>query len=175
MSGFSDLISGIGGLVSGIGEVIAGSPNAVSTAFGSFSPELELDLLEGIQTFYYDYNAIISWLETYSPNATIIANTIYNPIPQEVLGASISLSSWADFLIESMNSVILEKSNTHGFLVTDIAHYFSHQTDYLRFNLRPADGNISFDIVHPNANGHNRIAQLNYATFKHHAGILDSP
>ena len=173
------LITGLGGIVSGIGgvitrteEVIAAADEVISGRFGvtsiwrgSFSPELEAMLEEGVQTFEQEFTEIITWLKTNAPNAALIVNTVHNPIPQEILRVSVPLFYWANALIESMNYIILAESVTRGYTVVDVHYHFLNRLYLTAFNLNPFTGDLSLDIVHPNAEGHNLIAALHYAAF----------
>ena len=165
LTGIGDILLGIGALIDGAREVIAGSRDAVATWRGSLSPELEAALEDGVRSFYEEFREIIVWLEANAASATVIVNTIYNPIPQDILRMSVPISNWAGVLIASMNQAIFDKSGPKGFLVADIGYHFSGQTDLTGFNLNPLAGTLSLDIVHPNAEGHELIAQLNYAAF----------
>ena len=177
--GIADVISGVGGMVSGArdiiigsGEIISTSINIFSTFAGSFSPELRAELENAIEAFSEEIVAfseefieIIAWLERNAPRATVIVNTVYNPIPQEVLWASLGISSATSELLEAMNGMIIQESKSRRYLVTDIHSHLSNQPNLKKFNLNPFAGNLSFDIVHPNAEGHSLIAQLNFDAF----------
>ena len=166
ISGLGNIIVGVGSIISGTGEILSNSPEILNTLSGSFPPELRDELEKGVQNFSDEFKDIIKLIEKYAPKATIIVNTIYNPIPQEILRSSVEISVAANVLIESMNNIILQESKARGFLVTDTYTHFSNQLNLTMFNIRPSVGNLSFDIVHPNAEGHKLIAQLNYDTFK---------
>ena len=130
------------------------------------SPELEAKLDESVERFSREFEEIILWIQEYAPNAIIIANTVHNPIPHNIMGVSIeSISNWVDSFVGNMNSKIIEKSSSKGFLVTDTHSHFLNRLDLMNFNLNPFWGPLSFDIIHPNAEGHRLIARLNYATF----------
>ena len=165
ISGFGDIAAGARSIITGSGEIISGSVNALSTFAGSFSPKLRAELDNAVQTFSGEFIEIIAWLENNAPRATIIVNTVYNPIPQEILGASLEIANTTSTLIESINRVIIQKSESMEYLVTDIYSHLSNELSLMHFNLNPFAGNVSFDIVHPNAEGHNLIAQLNFETF----------
>ena len=165
ITGIGNILSGFGALLVGTGEIIAGSPDVVSAWRGSLSPELEAMFEEGVRTFSEEFREIITWLKVNAPDATIIVNSLYNPIPEDILMVSVPIASWADVLIESMNRTILEESARRGFLISDISYYFVNRTDFVVFNLNPFAGDLSLDIVHPNAEGHKRIAQLKHDTF----------
>ena len=145
--------------------IVSDTLNIFSTFAGSFSPELRSRLNEAVQTFTDEFSEIISWLERNAPGAIIIVNTIYNPIPQEVLGASLEFSRAANLSIESMNEIIVKESASRTYLVTDIHSHLSNQLNLFKFNLNPFAGDLSLDIIHPNAEGHYLIARLNFATF----------
>ncbi|MCL2412268.1 MAG: SGNH/GDSL hydrolase family protein [Treponema sp.] len=133
---------------------------------GSFSPELQSELDKGVRIFSEEFAEIIEWLNRKAPRATVIVNTIYNPIPQEVFGVSLEISNIVNMLIESMNNIIIQKSNTRGFIVTDLYSQLSYRLDMMIFNLNPFAGPMSLDIIHPNAAGQRLIAELNYETFR---------
>lgn len=166
VGGLGDILSGLGGMIFGVGEIVSGSPNVVATWRGSLSPELEAMFDEGVQTFNYEFLEIISWLELNAPNATIIVNTVHNPIPQEILVISVPIHNWAYALISYMNQTVIDESEVRGFLVADVNNYLSDRLDLTSFNLNPTAGSISFDLVHPNAEGHRLIAELNYRVFR---------
>jgi len=166
ISGISDVITGFGSIIIGTGEVISGYPEFFYILTGTFSPELKDTLENGVQTFSDDFINIITWIKERAPKAVIIVNTIYNPIPHEVLRSSVEISIAANLLIESMNSIIIQESKSGGYLVTDIYSHLSYQLNMMKFNINPSVGDLSFDIIHPNAEGHNLIALLNYETFK---------
>jgi len=163
--GIGDVLSGFGGVLMGASEMIAGSPNAIHTWRGSLSPELETMLDEGVQTFSDELGEIIAWLASNAPDATIIVNTIYNPVPQEILMISVPISNWAYVLTSYMNQAMIAQSEAHGFLVTDIHAHLSQRLYLTSFNINPLQGTLSFDFVHPNEEGHRLIAELNYNTF----------
>jgi len=166
ISGLGNIIIGFSSIISGTGEILSSSPEILNTLSGSFPPELKNELEIGVQKFSDEFKEIINLIKQKAPKATIIVNTIYNPVPQEVLSSSLEISLAANVLIESMNNVIIQESKIRGFLVTDTYSHFSNQLNLTMFNIRPSAGNLSFDIVHPNAEGHKLIAQLNYDTFK---------
>ena len=165
ITGIGNILSGIGGLIAGAEEIITGYPDVVSIWRGALSPELETTLKEGTQAFAEDFMEIITWLGTNAPNAVLIVNTIHNPIPQEVLMISVPLSNWADAFIQSMNGIILEESGKSGYLTADLHYYFLNRLYLTDFNLNPFSARFSFDLVHPNAEGHDLIAALHYASF----------
>jgi len=165
ITGFGDLIAGLGELILGTGEIIAGAPHAADMWTGEFSTELTAALDEGVQAFTEDFSQIIMWLENHAPRATVIVNTIFNPIPQEILNISMPIAALADTLLKQMNDKIFEESETRSFYVADIRPYLTHRQDLTDFNINPFAGPLSFDLVHPNAEGHYLIAQTVSATF----------
>jgi len=171
-SGFNGIISGLKGMakglfntLSGAWNILLGSPEAVSTFSGSFSADLKKELDNDVQTFSDEFIKIITWIETHAPKATIIVNTVYNPFPHEVLNMSLEFFNAANVYIESMNNIIIEESKTRGYLLIDTYTHLTNQLNMMNLNLDPSAGEISFDI-HPNSEGHNLIAQLNYNSFK---------
>lgn len=166
--GVDDVLSGFGDLITGGVDIVFGLPDVLSVLTGSISPELQDALEEGVQVFVYEFSQIIEWLETNAPNAVIVINTIYNPIPNDVVGLTIALAGLAEEFIETMNRMIIEEGEARGFIVIDMHSYFDNRPDMMRFNLDPFEETISFDIVHPNENGHSFIAQLQYRYFRQH-------
>jgi len=139
--------------------------SAINMWRGMLSSELEAMLDEGVQTFKIELEEIIIWLEANAPKATIIINTIHNPIPHEIMLISIPISNWSYALTTYMNQSTFEKSYQRGFLVSDVNAYLSQRLYLTNFNLNPFAGELSFDLVHPNEEGHRLIAELNYSTF----------
>jgi len=165
LAGFGDIVAGLGELVMGTGNIMAGTPNIISTWMGLLSPELTAQLESGVQGFVHEFTEIIAWLEAHAPHATIIVNTIYNPIPREIAFFNVPIALWADELLDTINHAIYVQSVSRGFMVTDLRDYLTNRPELTHFNLNPFDGEISFDVVHPNAEGHVLIARLNYETF----------
>ena len=166
IAGIGSIVSGIGDLIAGTEEIIIGSSDIISIWRGSLSPELEAMLEEGAQAFAQEFTEIITWLKTNAQNAVLIVNTIHNPIPQEILGIiSVPVSNWANALILSMNNIILKESEKRGYLMVDLHSYLLNRLYLTDFNLNPFSARFSFDLVHPNAEGHNLIAALHYASF----------
>jgi lysophospholipase L1-like esterase len=138
------------------------------TLLGLFSPELEAELDNGMQTFIEEFPKIITWIEINAPKATIIVNTIYNPIPDRILIIPIELSNKADELIKTMNNIIVDESKTRGYYVADIYSAFANKPDIMsvsQFNLNPFAGLMSVDIIHPNRAGNIIIADLVYEQY----------
>ncbi|MCL1997582.1 MAG: SGNH/GDSL hydrolase family protein [Turicibacter sp.] len=161
VGGFGDMLSGLGGILFGTAEIVAGSRDIFSIWTGSLSPELEALLDEGVENFAQEFGEIITWLERNAPRATIIVNTIYNPIPQEILRISVPMATWSNELLADMNQVIIEESSGR-FLVADVNNYLSGRLDLVRFNLNPFTAALSFDLVHPNEEGHLLIADVGW-------------
>ena len=164
----------LGGFILAIAEAIRdaitiAATDAAAVLTGSFTPELEELLEQGTQRFITEFREIITWLETAAPNATIIVNTVHNPLPPQILIIPVELSNRAEELISAMNSVIFEESEARGFLVADVHARFTDEayiTELTAFNLNPLVGELSIDIIHPNAYGHSIIAQLKYEQYQ---------
>jgi len=171
-AGLEAILTGIGTMIIGLGEIVIGSPEAINIWRGALPPELEAMFAEGVQTFNEELEEIISWLESNAPNATIIINTVHNPIPQEIMMISVPISNWSYALITYMNQTTLEKSQQRGFLVTDVNAYLSQRLYLTSFNINPLVGPLSLDLVHPNEEGHRLIAELNYDTFMRNINLL---
>ena len=165
LPGIVDAFFGLRGLFAGGAEVRSSVNDALSVLMGTFPPELESALEEGAEAFISDFDEIINWLEYHAPNAILIVNTIYNPIPREVAGFHASIADLADEYISKMNEVIVERSETHSFIVVDLYSYFKDRLDLTRLNLDLGSDDFSFDIIHPSAEGHLFIAELHYEYF----------
>ena len=127
--------------------------SAISLFLGSFPPELENELEKEVQSFSDDFAQIISWLEDNAPNAAIIVNTVYNPVPAHVFGLPLNLSGRANDLVQSINEVIHKESSSGRYIVSDVYSIMSDRLDMM---------NVSLDIIHPNPAGHGLIAHQNY-------------
>ena len=122
-------------------------------------PELETELLYGVKVFSDDFSKIISWLETNAPNAKIIVNTVYNPIPENLFGLPIALYEQSNILVQSINKKIYEINQNERYIISDVHSILSNDLSLMNFNL---------DFIHPNPTGHNLIAQLNYDNLQQH-------
>jgi lysophospholipase L1-like esterase len=128
---------------------------------GRFPAELEAALEAGVQTFLDEFAEIINWLDEFAPYATVMVNTVYNPIPSEFMGFSAAaVSARADELMGIINGHILYECEKMGFLTVDLYSYFAGQ-----LNL------FAYDLVHPNVEGHELIAQMQYAAFTEHRSL----
>jgi len=166
LSDLGGILSGFGDLLFGVGDVIAGTPSAFAMLLGNISEELEAVLDLGVQTFGYEFEEIILWLEANAPRADIIVNTIYNPIPLNLMGISVELANVAAGFIERMNEVIRMKSEAGVFFMVDLDAYLTNRLDLTAFNLNPIAGDVSVDLIHPNLEGHSLIARLHYEAFR---------
>ena len=135
--------------------------SALSVLTGNFPPQLEAALQNGVQTFASDFTEIITWLENNAPDALIIVNTVYNPIPQNIPGISLEISNHSQRLIRQINQTIHRQSADGTFVVSDIYSILSDELELMNFNL---------DFVHPNPAGHNLIAQWNFEDFLRNVG-----
>lgn len=134
---------------------------------GTFPPELEIALQSGVEIFAREFREILEWIEKHAPDAIIIINTIYNPIPPQILEISLDISNAANALILSMNRIITQESNARGHLVADVYAVFENvETNIMNVGLDASAMVLSFDIIHPNADGHYLIAALNYGKLR---------
>ncbi|MCL2197959.1 MAG: SGNH/GDSL hydrolase family protein [Defluviitaleaceae bacterium] len=123
---------------------------------GELPPSMERDLHAGVRIFTREFIEILEWLEDNAPYATVIVNTVYNPLPSDLLGMSFGLSDESERFIQSLNRVILMESQSRGFIVSDIYGSLSNRPDMM---------NANFDIIHPNPQGHYEIAKINFSDF----------
>jgi len=128
----------------------------ISLLSGTFSPELEAEMQKGIDVFAQEFSEILTWLEANAPNAVIIVNTVYNPLPAQFLGIPLGFSDESQRLIQSINTIIYEEGRGRGLIVSDIYSKLSHRLDMM---------NLNFDIIHPNPDGHNLMAELIFDDF----------
>jgi len=135
---------------------------------GNFSPELDAALYRGVDEFAAQFNQIIDWVNTHAPGAVIIVNTVYNPIPEQVLGMSLAgLWERAGELIQSINRTIVETSHIKGYLVADVYTGFADEPEnIMNFFVDTSALMLSFDVIHPSAAGHELIAGVNYGLFR---------
>ena len=165
LPGLVDAFFGLRGLFAARAEIRPNLAGAVSILMGSFPPELEAALEEGAQAFIDDFDEIIAWLGENAPNAFVIVNTVYNPLPREVAGFYASIAHLADGHINKMNEAIIGRSGAMGFAVADLFSFFDERLDLMRLNLDIRSDDFSFDIIHPSAEGHLIIAELHYGYF----------
>lgn len=122
--------------------------------------ELKAELNKGVELFAADFAKIIKLLKTKAPNAEIIINTIYNPIP-----SLLAISKSAEEIIPAMNKVITDSQNQKigKYAVADVYSAFKSANAagiaVTNVNLDPSKGNYGIDI-HPNAAGHALIALI---------------
>jgi lysophospholipase L1-like esterase len=137
----------------------------ISVLSGSFTVELEAKLTRGVESFAAEFGEIIHWLKANAPNAVIIVNTVYNPIPQQIIDVPLEISGIADGYIRAINEIILDESETSGFLVADVYAAFAGKQEMLNANYDASTGYISVDFIHPSAEGHKTIAQIHYDVY----------
>jgi lysophospholipase L1-like esterase len=151
--------------ISGLGtqNPISGLLGLASLVGGSFPPALDAALDEGVGRYGEELGRAIDWLKEHAPDAVIIVNTVYHSIPKEIMGISVgAVATRADGLIDRMNGVIYALSEEKGFLVADVYGQMSGRVDLTISNFDTGAGAISFDVVHPNADGHRLIAEIKY-------------
>jgi lysophospholipase L1-like esterase len=143
--------------------------NPFALMFSSLPDELEAGLQRGTGIFESEFKNIILWLERNAPDALIIVNTIYNPLPSDIMGFRLNIFERAGVLTQTMNDVIHELSEAHGFAVADINSAFKEEPNVIslmNFNLDLSALTFNFDIIHPNNTGHEMISRLNYDSFR---------
>lgn len=123
---------------------------------GTFPAALEAEFQAGIRQFSYEFIQIITWLADNASDAVVIVNTVYNPLPTHFFGLHIGFADESKRLAQAINQIIYEESQTHGFIVSDVYASLSQRLDMM---------NLSFDIIHPNSEGHQIIAELNFSDF----------
>ena len=137
--------------------------NPFSVLAGPLPEGLEDELMAGVEDFAGEFLEIINWLNRCAPEAIIIVNTVYNPLPEEFLGMEMALSAYADVYTDMLNEIIYEAQAAQGFLVADVHAGFAAvepMSEVMNFSLNLADKQLNVDIIHPNARGHVLIADL---------------
>lgn len=145
----------------------------IATLRGNFTDELEAALDESINAFAVEFPEIIKRLRAAAPDAVIIVNTVYNPVPPSSMGLLSGLHSRADELTRSLNDVIVREAASGDFSVADVYVRFAaepNMADILNFNLDTQTLTLNFDFIHPNSTGHELIAKLNYEVY---IGLLE--
>jgi len=128
----------------------------ISLFSGSFPSELEAEFQSSIRMFSYEFAEILTWLEDNAPDAVVVVNTVFNPLPTNIIGMPVGLADESQRIIQAVNRIIYEESRQRGFIVSDVYSSLSHRLDMM---------NLNFDIIHPNPQGHYAIAQLNFIDF----------
>jgi len=120
---------------------------------GDIPNELEANFQLSIDEFQSEFIQILDWITAHAPNALVIANTVYNPLPPDVIGLPISFALESNRIIQALNRIIYEEVTERGFIVSDVYNVLSHRLDMM---------NMNFDLIHPNPNGHEIIASMNF-------------
>lgn len=165
LDGAVDVARGLFDIIAGGWGVAAAVPHALDVLGGQLSAALEAALEAGVNTFTQELGQLLNWLAFYAPYATVIVNTVYNPIPPHVARISIELSTRAGELIDAINHTIRVQGLVRGLYVAEVSYYLDNHLALMQFNLNPWAEAISFDIIHPNAAGHRKIAGLHLAFF----------
>ena len=113
---------------------------------------MQSQMSSGISSFDTDFPKVIAALKALNPNATIIVQTIYNPI-DEIPGLG-SLSVMTEEAIASMNTIIKSGSSLATYKVADVYTAFKVDSSILT-NAKKLD-------IHPNPTGQNVIYMANY-------------
>jgi lysophospholipase L1-like esterase len=132
---------------------------------GQFPDTLITELESGLKTFEEEFIQIIDWLTAHAPNAIIIVNTVYNPLPGEIGDFTLQLSDVIDIYIQAMNRSISFGSRTGKYLVSDIYSRFNDESniiDLMNSYLDMSAMILNFDFIHPNEVGHNIISEMNF-------------
>lgn len=136
------------GIIDTSGNVL--NPQALAT--------IDLTALSGTlgtaaTNFGANYAAIITLLKQAAPNAELIVSTIYNPIPD-----TLTTLAAADTFITAMNSVIWGLQSTGGYKIADTYTAFAEAA------VPVTNVNLPYSVdIHPNAAGHELMAELHYA------------
>jgi lysophospholipase L1-like esterase len=139
--------------------------NPLAVLSGPLPPELEAELQQGVDDFAAELLTVLSWLEANAPDAVVVINTLYNPIPEEMLGLRLALSGQAETYTQAVNEIIFAYQDRYGYVIADVYRVFAGQAElgvYMNYHLDLAKMNLNFDIIHPNHEGHRVIAELNY-------------
>lgn len=104
-----------------------------------------------LENFAADFHNLITTVQTKSPSATILVQTVYNPVS----GSSYhSLSDCIDLVVTQVNAIIQEEvyeQNNEKLLLCDTYSLFQNKAEqFIR---------IEQDDIHPTAEGHKKIAE----------------
>jgi putative cell wall-binding protein/lysophospholipase L1-like esterase len=113
---------------------------------------MKSQISSGVLSFVSDFPKVIAALKALNPNATIIVQTIYNPIDE--IPALGSLSVMTEEAIASMNTIIMSGSSLVTYKVADVYTAFKVDSSILT-NAKKLD-------IHPNPTGQNVIYMANY-------------
>ena len=165
LPGFLRAYFGLRALFGGGAGVYAGLLELVSVMMGDLPPELMDVLEEGAKAFEEDFHEVLSWLHEHAPNATIIVNTVYNPIPREIAGLHAPIADLASQLIGEMNEAIIKNGEAYSLVVVDLYLHLTNRVYLSQLNLDFGSDDFSVDIIHPSAEGHHLIAELQHYYF----------
>ncbi|MDR2546480.1 MAG: SGNH/GDSL hydrolase family protein [Lachnospiraceae bacterium] len=149
-----------------IGKVDANNP--LNILSGPPSDELAAELEQGILDFAAEFAEVMAWMRENAPLATVIVNTVYNPLPDEFFSLEIGMSHYIDAYIRRINTIIRRERAAHGYLVADVYTVFDEEedkADLLNYHLNMEEMYLNFDIIHPNEKGHRMITELCYEAF----------
>jgi len=138
--------------------------NPLAILSGPLPPALVAEMEKGIVDFTVEFGKIISWLKENAPDAVLVVNTLYNPIPDEILGLQLELAGQAEIYTQAINEVILllHKDDYHIVDVYGLFAGIGNLSEMMNYHLDLSQMNLNFDIIHPNGVGHKRIAELNF-------------
>ena len=140
----------------------------IASIYNPLSEELERELINSVIAFENELGEILNWLDYNAPNAIVIINTIYNPIPRDFFGMTLNIYNIAYMYTHKINEIILSKHTVYGVYISDVYSLFEQELTVLNlmnFNLDTETLNLNFDIIHPNTIGHAIIAESNYSVF----------
>ncbi|MGI6715786.1 MAG: SGNH/GDSL hydrolase family protein [Eubacteriales bacterium] len=125
----------------------------------------------GLNKLKTELPQIFEKIKSQNPEAVVIIQTIYNPykgISLEIPGEySFDLSSACNDLITPYNDAITEIADEYGCVVLDVYTDFENATDdYINAGFSTAPLVFLNYDPHPNAKGHERIAELLYTKWK---------
>jgi lysophospholipase L1-like esterase len=146
---FNALQTAVSGLLERSGELAV--VDLFALIRGNFSAELEADFQAALRLFEYEFVQILDWLTENAPRATIIVNTVYNPIPLQFMGFPVNFAHEARRFVHELNHIIYVESSARELVVSDVYAALSGRLDLMI---------ASVDIIHPNPAGHEIIANL---------------
>ncbi len=134
----------------------------IRTAYSDFRSKAQA----GAESLRIELTHAMEYISSINPDARVILMTVYNPYKTntteiDIAGLPIPMNVMSDTFVSLINEVIIEESENLGYEVTDVYSAFEAAEDCL-IN---GDGAQSFLAdPHPNAAGHQLIAETYYGT-----------
>jgi len=144
------------------GDDSALTPEDIRNAYADFRSSAQA----GAKSLRSELAGALEYIHNVNTDARVILMTVYNPYKTnsteiDIAGLPIPMNVMSDTFVNLINTVITEEAANLGYEVTDVYSAFESAEEYL-IN---GDGAPSFIAdPHPNAAGHQLIAETYYST-----------